>query len=119
MKIGTRFKLVFVFAILAVLLTACFDSKDSMEGMDHSNMNQSGMTNTDSSNQSNVNTQDKTSKMTTLKGKEFTLTAKTSNLEITPGKTLPVWTFNNSVPGPEFRVKQGDTVKITLKKRFA
>ncbi|CAM3471587.1 multicopper oxidase family protein [Marinicrinis lubricantis] len=115
MKIGTSFKLVFVFAIFAVLLTACFDSKDSMEGMDHSNMNQSGMTNTDSSNQSNVNTQDKTSKMTTLKGKEFTLTAKTSNLEITPGKTLPVWTFNNSVPGPEFRVKQGDTVKITLK----
>lgn len=115
MKIGTRLKLVFVFAILAVLLTACFNSKDSMEGMDHSNMNQSGMTGKDGSDQPIVNEQDKTSKMTTISEKEFTLTAKPSNLEITSEKTLPVWTFNNSVPGPEIRVKQGDTVKITLK----
>lgn len=112
MKIGLRLKLVFVFAVFAVLLTACFDSKDSMKGMDHSNMSQSGMTDKD---QPIVNAQDKTSKTTTISGKEFTLTAKPSNLEITTGTTLPVWTFNNSVPGPEIRVKQGDTVKITLK----
>lgn len=57
----------------------------------------------------------KTVNMTAIRQTEFTLTAQASNLEVEPGKTLPVWTFNNSVPGPEIRVKQGDKVKITLK----
>ncbi|MCM3041895.1 multicopper oxidase family protein [Paenibacillus motobuensis] len=47
-------------------------------------------------------------------GKEYTITAKASNLQVSAGKTLPVWTFNNSVPGPQIRVKVGDTVKIKL-----
>lgn len=56
-----------------------------------------------------------TTKVSTLRQAEFTLTAQQSNLEVLPDKFLPVWTYNNSVPGPEIRVKQGDTVKITLK----
>lgn len=47
--------------------------------------------------------------------KEYTITAQASNLEVSKGRTLPVWTFNNSVPGPEIRVRLGDTVKIHLK----
>lgn len=97
--------------LLAVILSGCTDkSKDTMEGMDHSKMT---MTNTETpkAGESAV----KTVKMNAIRQTEFTLTAQESNLDVEPGKTLPVWTFNNSVPGPEIRVKQGDKVKITLK----
>ncbi|UVI33556.1 multicopper oxidase family protein [Paenibacillus spongiae] len=83
---------------------------NSMDGMDHSTMNMNdGST---SGKQETSNTTVKTAKLT---GKEFTLTAAASSQEIAPGKTLPVWTFNNSVPGPEIRVKQGEDVTIHLK----
>ena len=103
---------------IAILLTGCFNSGgNSMNGMDHSNMN--GM---DHSNMNMGQKQDQgqnkdntAAKPAVLTGKEFTLTAKVSNQELAPGKTLSVWTFNNSVPGPEIRVKQGDTIKVTLK----
>lgn len=48
-------------------------------------------------------------------GREVTLTAQESLLDVGQGQKLPVWTFNNSVPGPQVRVKQGDMVKITVK----
>ncbi|TMV43603.1 multicopper oxidase family protein [Paenibacillus mesophilus] len=82
-----------------------------MSGMDHSKMNM-GEKPAATPEQKNTNT---TAKVATLTGKEITLTAKASNQELAPGKTLPVWTFNNSVPGPEIRVKQGDRVKVNLK----
>ncbi|MEK5357953.1 multicopper oxidase family protein [Paenibacillus sp. FSL L8-0709] len=47
--------------------------------------------------------------------KGFNLTAMESNLQITEGVTLPVWTYNGAVPGQEIRVTQGDFVKVTLK----
>lgn len=67
---------------------------------------------------SSKTTNGQTVKPTVLTGKEIKLTASVSNQEIAPGKTLPVWTFNNSVPGPQIRVKQGDTVKINLKNQL-
>lgn len=56
-----------------------------------------------------------TNKTTIIRGPEIILTASTSRQELAQGVTLPVWTFNNSVPGPEIRVKQGDRVKVDLK----
>ncbi|MCL6606095.1 MAG: multicopper oxidase family protein [Paenibacillus sp.] len=47
--------------------------------------------------------------------KGFNLTAMERNLEIAKGVTLPVWTYNGSVPGQEIRVTQGDFVTVTLK----
>lgn len=35
--------------------------------------------------------------------------------EIAPGITFNYWTFNNAVPGPFFRVREGDIVKVTIK----
>ncbi len=35
--------------------------------------------------------------------------------EIAPGITFNYWTFNNSVPGPFFRVREGDIIKVTIK----
>lgn len=94
-----------------VLLLAGCTKGNSMAGMDHSKMNMGQESNT----QTSQTTTASTSKIETLTGTNINLTAKASNLEVQPGKVLPVWTFNNSVPGPQIRVKQGDTVKINLK----
>ncbi len=34
--------------------------------------------------------------------------------EIAPGISYHYWTFNNTVPGPMLRIKQGDSVELTL-----
>lgn len=47
--------------------------------------------------------------------KGFNLTAMESNLQIAEGVTLPVWTYNGTVPGQEIRVTQGDFVRVTIK----
>lgn len=35
--------------------------------------------------------------------------------EIAPGIMFNYWTFNNTVPGPLFRIREGDIVKVTIK----
>lgn len=35
--------------------------------------------------------------------------------EMAPGIVLNYWTFNNTVPGPFLRIRQGDTVELTLR----
>lgn len=45
---------------------------------------------------------------------EVKLEAKRVMMEVAPGDTREVWTFNGSVPTPTIRVHQGDTVRITL-----
>ncbi len=47
--------------------------------------------------------------------KTITLTAQASTLEVKDGVKLPVWTYNNQVPGPQIRAKVGDTIHVTLK----
>ncbi|MCY9659451.1 multicopper oxidase family protein [Paenibacillus chondroitinus] len=104
-------KLLIGAAFFTLVLAGCQNSTSSMKGMDHSKMNMSENTNT---------TKTMTSaKIETLTGKEINLTAKASNLEVEPGKILPVWTYNNSVPGPQIRVKQGETVKVNLKNELS
>lgn len=101
--------------LLAVLLAGCSGGSAGKDGesMDHSN-HISSSPSPGSAVPTASNTL-RTVAMTVIRQTEFTLTAQASNLEAEAGKTLPVWTFNNSVPGPEIRVKQGDQVKITLK----
>lgn len=45
---------------------------------------------------------------------EFELTAKEVVAEMAPGVYFNYWTFNGTVPGPMLRVRQGDTVRLTL-----
>lgn len=47
--------------------------------------------------------------------KNFTLTAKETDIKIKDGVSMPVWTYNGTVPGQEIRVVQGDFVKVELK----
>ena len=46
--------------------------------------------------------------------REFTLTASEIDWEIAPGTTVRAWAYNGQVPGPELRVTEGDTVRVTL-----
>ena len=32
-----------------------------------------------------------------------------------PGTRYEAWTYNGTVPGPEIRIKQGETIKVRLK----
>ncbi len=43
------------------------------------------------------------------------LTTKEVLAEIAPGVVLNYWTFDGTVPGPMLRVREGDTVHLTLK----
>ncbi len=44
----------------------------------------------------------------------LTLIAKDQIVEVAPGVKVPLWTFNGSVPGPIFHVRQGDEVRVTF-----
>lgn len=46
---------------------------------------------------------------------EIELEAKEVLSQVAPGVTLNYWTFNGRVPGPMLRVREGDTVELTLK----
>lgn len=46
--------------------------------------------------------------------REFTLTVTEGTIDLN-GTKFVVWTFNGTVPGPEIRVREGDTVRIRLR----
>ncbi|WP_028595294.1 multicopper oxidase family protein [Paenibacillus assamensis] len=112
-----KLKILLAINAISIVLTGCFDT-NKHEGMDHSNMNtQDSEKNADAANSPKVVTGDGklTKAAPVVDGKAFTITAQRSHLQVSKDTTLPVWTFNNSVPGPEIRVKVGDTVNIHLK----
>lgn len=45
---------------------------------------------------------------------QFTLEATETEIEVAPGVTQQLWTFNNQTPGPMIRGKVGDTFEVTL-----
>jgi FtsP/CotA-like multicopper oxidase with cupredoxin domain len=46
--------------------------------------------------------------------KEFDLTASIIDWEVSPGKTVKAWAYNNQVPGPWIKVNVGDKVRVVL-----
>jgi nitrite reductase (NO-forming) len=50
----------------------------------------------------------------TARVKEFRIPMTHETIEIANGVTYNGWTFGGTVPGPVLRVRQGDTVRITL-----
>jgi len=46
--------------------------------------------------------------------KEFDLTAKITDWEVSPGNTVQAWTYNGTVPGPTIKVQPGDHVRVVL-----
>ncbi|MBI5747899.1 MAG: multicopper oxidase domain-containing protein, partial [Nitrospinae bacterium] len=50
--------------------------------------------------------------------REFTFVVAEGNIELN-GTKFSVWTYNGTVPGPEIRVKEGDTVRVKLQNKSA
>jgi FtsP/CotA-like multicopper oxidase with cupredoxin domain len=46
--------------------------------------------------------------------REFELTAQEVDWELFPGATVKAWAYNGTVPGPELRVTEGDTVRVVF-----
>jgi FtsP/CotA-like multicopper oxidase with cupredoxin domain len=46
--------------------------------------------------------------------KVFEITAKKIQWETEPGKFVEAWAYNDQVPGPQIRVKEGDRVRVVL-----
>jgi len=44
----------------------------------------------------------------------YELKATVRRWEIEPGKTVEAWVYNDQLPGPQIRVKEGDRVRVTL-----
>ncbi|MBJ6363684.1 multicopper oxidase family protein [Paenibacillus sp. GCM10012307] len=109
MKRKNFFKLLILTGALAAILSACSSNKD-MEGMDHSKVDQPAKQESGA-----VEGQPPTGNMEVLTGSEINLTAKAATLDTGSGNSIPVWTFNNSVPGPQIRVKKGEVLKVNLK----
>jgi plastocyanin len=50
--------------------------------------------------------------------REFTLMASEFDHEMMPGTTVRAWGYNGQTPGPELRVREGDTVRVTLRNQL-
>src|SRR3954470_16827934 len=46
--------------------------------------------------------------------KVYELTAKKIQWETEPGKFVEAWAYNDQIPGPQIRVKEGDKVRVIL-----
>lgn len=51
--------------------------------------------------------------------KVFELTAREIQWEVEPGRKVKAWAYNDQVPGPEIRVKEGDRVRVIIKNELA
>lgn len=51
--------------------------------------------------------------------KVYTLTAREIEWETEPGKKMRAFAYNNQVPGPQIRCREGDRVRVVLKNEMA
>jgi FtsP/CotA-like multicopper oxidase with cupredoxin domain len=51
--------------------------------------------------------------------KIFDLTAKKIRWETQPGQTVEAWAYNEQIPGPQIRVREGDRIRLTLKNELS
>jgi len=51
--------------------------------------------------------------------KIFDLTAKKIRWETQPGQTVEAWAYNEQIPGPQIRVREGDRVRLILKNELS
>lgn len=112
-----KLKLFLAVGAISVILAGCANanSPHGMEVTDQPKMNMGDSQQNTSQNKEQTEDMKLTQATPVGDGKEFTITAQASNLKVSDDVTLPVWTFNNSVPGPQIRVKVGDIVKVKLK----
>ncbi|MED0658417.1 multicopper oxidase family protein [Bacillus smithii] len=110
---------IMILSILVVIAAACSNANDKANSHDTSNMDSKSTENSDHSQMSGSQKDYSNLPMTTatkeLAGNNITITAKEAVNSFDSKHKFPVWTFNGSVPGPIIKLKQGQTVNITLK----
>ncbi|RNB67543.1 multicopper oxidase family protein [Brevibacillus invocatus] len=96
----------------ALVLSACSNSaQNDMAGHDMSKM---GSTSAAETTEPTKMTASADPKFEVLTGNSFTLTAKESMLMLDDNTMKTAWTYNGTVPGPQLRIKQGETLKVVL-----
>lgn len=50
--------------------------------------------------------------------REYHLVAQPAKVSLGPGPEFTAWTYNGQVPGPEIRVRQGETIRVLLENRL-
>ncbi|WP_257345728.1 multicopper oxidase family protein [Pseudalkalibacillus decolorationis] len=103
----------FVLLMVFILLVAAACSNDKPSSHEGHNMEEMGDKNT--SEGESKKTKSTSDESNVIIANEFTITANEQTLKINEETTLPVWTFNGSVPGSEIRVKEGEKLTINLK----
>lgn len=99
--------------VIAFVTSGCWNGGNDK---DQTNLDHSSMENSQKSKlESNASPVKRTTHAASVDGTSLTITAQQSNLEVSNGVVLPVWTFNNSVPGPQIRVKVGVPSRLRLK----
>ena len=51
--------------------------------------------------------------------REFRLDASLTSLDVGTGKSFKAWAYNGRIPGPEIRVKEGETLRVILKNNLS
>ena len=51
--------------------------------------------------------------------KVYELTARELQWEVEPGKRVRAWAYNDQIPGPQIRVREGDRVRLVLRNELA
>lgn len=102
MAISMKFTTFGLMAALMVVLAGCTDDQASKESSTAA-LEQESMVKVNTVMASPV-----------VDAKAYTIIAKKGMLPVHDDVTLPVWSFNQAIPGPELRVQVGDTVKIKL-----
>jgi FtsP/CotA-like multicopper oxidase with cupredoxin domain len=96
----------------ALVLSACSNNaQNNMPGHDMSKM---GSMSSESNEQPKQMSASADPAIEVLTGNTFTLTAKESMLMLDDKTMKTAWTYNGSGPGPQLRVKQGETIKVVL-----
>ncbi|WP_412679673.1 multicopper oxidase family protein [Brevibacillus choshinensis] len=96
----------------ALVLSACSNNNENnMQGHDMSKMGSMNSEGNDQAKQMSASA-DPVSEV--LTGNTFNLTAKENMLMLDDKTMKTAWTYNGTVPGPQLRVKQGETIKVVL-----
>ncbi|MGL4521503.1 MAG: multicopper oxidase domain-containing protein, partial [Bacilli bacterium] len=90
--------------VLLIVLSGCAEKSDHSA---HTKKQTSEPTATAMTNETKV-----------IRSNKITLIAQERMHALNKDITVPVWTYNGTVPGPEITVKQGETVSVTLKNKL-
>lgn len=112
-----KHKLLAAFSFAVLALSACSNPQNSETGAtDQSNKStEQGNGGEAAANKEQPTGLTQTVNAEIMTGNTFEIVAKEASHQLNDTVNVTAWTFNGSVPGAQFRVKEGEKVKINLK----